>query len=392
MNDQLYRRDSASRQEQNHSSCEADCEAAGSAQPRAQHIVNISGGKDSAACALLAAERGRHFRLVMADTGNEAPVTVEYAHQVAAFVGRPLEIVRADFSDKLAAKRAMVEAEWLAKGVPADRVARALEILHPTGNPFLDLCIWKGRFPSRKAQFCTDFLKSRAIEDGIVRPALEAGPVVQWLGVRRDESLNRRDAPVLQRVRRADAAHDIVFYRPIATWTAADVFAHLARRGLPPNPLYLQGMGRVGCFPCINAGKAELAEIGRRFPEAVEKLMAWEALVKDASKRGAATFFASDVTPEGAALGKRLKRQARAWVLRHHPDIPETTEDGKPSPAFAARLTARMAEISAGAPWPRADEVFTWARTDRGGRQFSLIEKIEADAGLSCSSQYGLCE
>ena len=57
-----------------------------------------------------------------------------------------------------------------------------------------------------------------------------------------------------------------------------------------------------------------------------------------------------------------------------------------------ARLTARMAEISAGAPWSRADEVFTWARTDRGGRQFSLLEKIEADAGLSCSSQYGLCE
>ena len=37
----------------------------------------------------------------------------------------------------------------------------------------LDLCLWKGRFPSRKAQFCTEFLKERAVFDSVVGPALE---------------------------------------------------------------------------------------------------------------------------------------------------------------------------------------------------------------------------
>ncbi|AMJ49247.1 hypothetical protein GQF56_17730 [Rhodobacter sphaeroides] len=145
-------------------------------------------------------------------------------------------------------------------------------------------------------------------------------------------------------------------------------------------------MSRVGCAPCINSGKSELTEIGRRFPEAVAKLLEWEALVKEASKRGAATFFAADAIPEGAALAKRLKRQAAAWVARTHPELDPHGRE------YKRAMKARMAEISAAAPWPRADELFRWATTDRGGRQFSLLERIAADEGLSCSSQYGLCE
>ena len=48
-----------------------------------QHIVNISGGKDSTACYLLALQRGATFRAVMADTGNEHPVTIDYAERLA---------------------------------------------------------------------------------------------------------------------------------------------------------------------------------------------------------------------------------------------------------------------------------------------------------------------
>ena len=273
---------------------------------KAQHIVNISGGKDSAACALLAADRGKEFRLVMADTGNESPITVEYAHKVADFVGKKLEIARADFSDRIAAKRAFIEKNWSDHGVSSDKISRALAILVPTGNPFLDLCLWKGRFPSRKAQFCTEFLKSEAIQKGIIEPSIVAGPIIQWLGVRRDESLNRRNSPMFQKVRQR-GFHDMLFFRPIIHWTAQNVFSYSASRGLPPNPLYLQGMGRVGCFPCINANKDELRAIGRRFPEAFDKIAEWERLVAEASKRGNATFFAPDVTPEGSASPRYWK-------------------------------------------------------------------------------------
>jgi len=38
---------------------------------KTQHLVNVSGGKDSTAVYLRAIELGRPFRAVFADTGNE---------------------------------------------------------------------------------------------------------------------------------------------------------------------------------------------------------------------------------------------------------------------------------------------------------------------------------
>lgn len=327
------------------------------------HIVNISGGKDSAAVALIAAERGQPFQLWMADTGNEHPATVEHAHYLAGFLGKPLNIARADFTQKIAAKRAYISEKWAAKGVSDEIIERALAVLHPTGNPFVDLCIWKGRFPSRKAQFCTEWLKADAVETAVVGPLLEVGPVIQWLGVRRDESMNRRNSPMFQRVLRSDKPFDVLLFRPIIHWTAANVFSFAKVKGFKPNPLYLQGFGRVGCFPCINASKAELALIGRHYPEAVARIAEWERIVADASKRGKATFFASDVTPEGAAMGAALKAKGGG-----------------------------TAEESAAMDWPNARRVFDWSKTTRGGRQYSLLDYAFASDEPSCTSQYGLCE
>lgn len=328
------------------------------------HIVNISGGKDSTACYLLALKRERPFRAVMADTGNEHPQTVEYAETLHERTGGPkVEVFRADFSARIAKKREFILANWSDHGVPQEAVDRAAEILQPTGNPFLDLCIWKGRFPSRRAQFCTEFLKSEPITSQVVDPARKVGPVIQWLGVRRNESLNRRNAPMWQTVQ-TPGLHSMRFYRPIIHWSAENVFSYAAAHGVDPNPLYLQGMGRVGCFPCINASKKELRAIALRFPEAFEKIQAWEAVVKVASKQGVATFFSADTTPDGAALARRVSGIA----------------DND------ARATARAA-----APWPRAKEVAAWAATDRGGRQMNWLLDAEDD-GVSCSSQYGLCE
>lgn len=46
-----------------------------------------------------------------------------------------------------------------------------------------------------------------------------------------------------------------------------------------------------------------------------------------------------------------------------------------------------------GANWPDIKDVSEWAKTDTGGRQFNMLDMAFAeDEGLSCSSQYGLCE
>lgn len=328
---------------------------------KAQHIVNISGGKDSTACYLLALRSGRPFRAVMADTGNEHPITIEYAaglHEKTG--GPPVEFVRADFSERIAAKRAYVEAHWSRKGVPDHIVAQAIDTLKPTGNPFLDLVIWKGRFPSRMAQFCTEFLKQEAVAQQVIDPALLRGPVVQWLGVRRAESLARRHAPMWQTVR-TPGLHAMRYYRPLIHWSAENVFSFAAMHGLDPNPLYLQGMGRVGCFPCINASKEEIRAIATRFPEAIDRIAEWERLAGRASKRGAATFFPPGKTPASRRLSEYLK---------------------------AIDDPADRASASACAQWPTAHEVAAWSTTGHGGRQM----EINFDDGVSCTSQYGLCE
>src|SRR3989304_9990536 len=82
-------------------------------------------------------------------------------------------------------------------GVPADIVARVLRVFEkgPTENAYLDLCIIKGRFPSRKAQFCTDFLKKRPINEYVNNLVALHGQVESWQGVRADESANGGKLP-----------------------------------------------------------------------------------------------------------------------------------------------------------------------------------------------------
>lgn len=314
-------------------------------------IVSVSGGKDSHLCYLLMLQRGRPFMPVMADTGHEHPVTMEhvaYMHERTG--GPPVRIVRADFTERMARKRLYVDAVWREQGVPSSVCDQAIAVLHPTGIPFLDLCLWKGRFPSSRVRFCTQELKVRPIEEQVQVPALEAhGRCVVVTGERADESAPRARLPRLQRVRWRDPAGTMVRYRPLLTMTADDVIGAIRQFGDEPNPLYRLGMNRVGCMPCIMARKAELRVIAQRWPEEVARVEEWEALAAQASKRGAATFFGPDRTPEGAA----------------------------------------MAERGATSDYPGVRQVMEWARTARGGRQYDLLNDMPPG---ECASEYGLCE
>jgi 3'-phosphoadenosine 5'-phosphosulfate sulfotransferase (PAPS reductase)/FAD synthetase len=199
----------------------------------AEHIISVSGGKDSTATYCLAVERGRPFRAVAADTGNEHPATYEAVNRLAERTGGPVvEWVKADFSRQITGKRKFIAEHWEADGVPADLVARALEILQPTGNPFLDLCLWKGRFPSRKAQFCTQELKVEPIDQQVTRPRLALGKrVISWQGVRAAESIERRFLPPFQRLaNHEDLPGRLYVYRPLLkVESVQEVFAIAVR-------------------------------------------------------------------------------------------------------------------------------------------------------------------
>lgn len=253
----------------------------------AKVIVSMSGGKDSTATALLAIERDVDPMLAFADTGHEHPSTYEYVDYLEQKLGIKIERCKADFTKDIERKREVVQTKWRKDGISEDKIERALAVLHPTGNPFLDLCIWKGRFPSTMARFCTEFLKIIPFNQQILFPVMEKyGEVESWVGVRADESAARSKLPERSM---DDTGAEIV--RPILHWTVEDVFAMHKKHGVDPNPLYKQGMSRVGCMPCINCRKDELRMIANQFPDEIARLAEWEQIVSDASKRDGATFF-----------------------------------------------------------------------------------------------------
>lgn len=317
------------------------------------NVVSVSGGKDSTATLALAlALEVPNLQAVFADTGHEHPETYEYVRYLEEATGVPIRWVRADFSEQIARKRRFVEVNWRAQGVPESVVLAALGVLHPTGIPFLDLCLWKGRFPSRMAQFCTDELKRDPMISQVLLPLLDGeSMVLSWQGVRLDESEGRRNR--LQGtgacVRSVDeVGGGLVNYRPILRWSVADVFEAHRMFGLKPNPLYLKGCGRVGCMPCINVSKDELREVALRWPEQIARVREWERLVSLASKLGCATFVATDKDP--------TVRSGDVISIETH----------------------------------NIDRAVSWSQTSRGGRQFDFI--TASQDGSACSSAYGLCE
>lgn len=308
---------------------------------RTQHLINVSGGKDSTAVYLLALESGRPFRAVFADTGNEHEATYEYVARLHERTGGPkVETVKADFSRQLARHCEYVLREWPKQGI-ADKIVQEAARLHePTGNPYLDLCISKGRFPSRMAQFCTSELKEIPITTQIVGPMLKHGRVLQWLGVRAAESAHRASQP---RFNRHESGSTL--WRPIFRWSIEDVWAQHRRHGLRPNPLYAHGMNRVGCLPCINCRKDELRRIADQFPAHIDRIRRWEDVVSAANKRRSATFF---------------------------PAVTDPTDADRPG------------------VYSRIDTLVAWSRTRHGGRQFGLF--FDDQPGSGCTSDLGLCE
>jgi 3'-phosphoadenosine 5'-phosphosulfate sulfotransferase (PAPS reductase)/FAD synthetase len=316
-------------------------------------LVSMSGGKDSTATLIMAIELHgiENVRAVFADTGNEHESTYEYAlSYIPKALGIDVSVVKADFTDEFATKRANLTR--LAAGEPESAVygrrkfmyhwtpeaaAKALELLHPTGNPFLDLCLVRGGFPSRKRQFCTQYLKTEPLTEFAMNLVDEGWFVESWQGVRADESEARRWLPnyVWQ-------GGGLAIVRPILRWNVKDVFEAHDAYGIEPNPLYLQGQSRVGCMPCINCSKADLASIALRFPAEVERIAEWERLVSQVCRPQSPVSF------------------------------------------FHMGTQGHKAQDTS------IHEVVRWSKTSRGGKQFSLLTDLEESS--SCASAYGLCE
>lgn len=312
------------------------------------HVVSVSAGKDSTAtlCYALETQARATVRAVFADTGNEHEMVYEYLDYLDQALGIKIVRLRRDFTPEWLHRR-----EWLRSEAPRkdrkdrkayseEQIARVQAVFDesPTGNPYLDLCLIKGRFPSRRAQFCTQFLKTTPLIEyqmGLIDSG-EADAVWSWQGIRRDEGGWRTHAKEFEEV-----GGGLYTYRPICRWRAADCFDAMAACGIQPNPLYSLGFNRVGCMPCINSSKGDILNMAKRFPEHVARLVEWEAAVGEASWMRKSSFFPAP-------------------------------EDGR-----AERVGRNITQV------------IEWSKTSRGGRAFDLFADLPPPA---CSSSYGLCE
>lgn len=286
----------------------------------AQKLVSVSGGKDSTALYLLALERLGHdgYRAVFADTGHEHPLTLDCVETLAERTGGPpVEIVRADFTTKFAERRRNIAEKWPAEGVADNVVERALTNLTPTGVPFLDMCMLQAGFPSAFARYCTEKLKVKPIQQQIYIPLLTNGIHIEsWQGVRREESLARRDLSERQRMQSPpntpkSATGTLTVYRPLLDWTLSDVWSMHRKHSVDRNPLYDMGSSRVGCMPCVMANKLDLRVFAERYPDQLERVAEWERIVGQVAKNseGRATFFppkksANESSHDIRAVGK----------------------------------------------------------------------------------------
>ena len=248
---------------------------------------------------------------------------------------------------------------------------RRRELGEETPLTFDRLAYVKQRFPSRKAQYCTEYLKLRPQlrwmnenADGLLKDGFE-----RYSGIRADESALRASQPE----REWDDFFDCYLNRPILHWTKEQVFAYLKEAGEEVNPLYRMGFGRVGCAPCINSSKEDIHNWATRFPEMIDKIRRWEQSV-------GRTFFYPMIPARD--YDRAMVAWKEQWLV-----------SGSPTGANRHKVV-----VKEGAPPPPErpinwiDDVVAWSKTTRGGRQISLpFAEAEADSG-ACSSKYGLCD
>jgi len=348
----------------------------------AEVILSISGGKDSAAAALRLRASGIAFRAVFADTGWEAKETYAHLETMERVLGQPIERVRAS--------KSMRE-----------------KILERAG------------FPGRSERWCTRELKVEVLRAYHDRVIDETGrDTLSVVGIRAEESAERAALPVFEFSNEWGGA----VWRPVRDLTIAQVLALHHCRAMPLNPLYLRGHNRVGCWPCVYAGKEEIALIAEHDPARIDEIDGLESVCgalraeRNAERPGR---YEHAVAPFFQARIADRHEDRRVWLPRVEGKAPKgrRAPDQGPPPAgewrtvkgtrewFMAGLPGRPKGTRAKEQGPPPDgewrivrqrvfrpmrirEVVAWARTDRGGRQLPVFREPPHGGCF----RWGMCE
>lgn len=296
-------------------------------------FASVSGGKDSTALLVYLLRTDCFpFRAVFYDTGWEHPETYKFVREtIPARLGVTVEEFRHDPGPL------SPEAEEDARKIE--------EVMGVDFSAFVRLALKKAMFPGRTRRFCTEYLKI-ACSQSVVAASHRAGRMpVMAVGVRGEESEARAKMPDHE----LSTSLDSYVWRPLLHWSLDDVIAAHHYANIEPNPLYMMGAHRVGCWPCIMARKAEIRMVADHDPGRAEAIRLLEAAVQTELQRR---------SPD---------------PLRNPPTLyqaPRRDADGK-RPCV---------------PW---DYMAEWSRTPRGGQLGEVDE--EPDPREGCM-RWGLCD
>ncbi len=213
-----------------------------------RHIVNVSGGKDSAALALFMQDRYPSLAVeyVFCDTGCELPETYQYLTRLEAVLGQ--KIARLNALDLLG----------IAK--------------KPGRNPF-DIWlheVYGGFLPSPRARWCTRVLKIKPFEHHV-----GDDKAFSYIGIRGDE---HREGYASSKPPVFSEQPNIVPVYPFKDHALGlnDIHMILETSGLGL-PSYYEWRSRSGCYFCFYQQVGEWQGLKERHPEWFERAKEYEA-------------------------------------------------------------------------------------------------------------------
>jgi 3'-phosphoadenosine 5'-phosphosulfate sulfotransferase (PAPS reductase)/FAD synthetase len=251
------------------------------------HIGCFSGGKDSTRLMLWMIENigrpGTDWTPVFCDTKWEHPITYAYIQEInETLLNRSLVTLSSE--------------------------------TYPDG--FVQLCVERKGIPSTKRRFCTGELKVFPLHRYFASLDDE---ITAYQGIRADESKARSKMPESEWV---DEGGGYWIKRPIFRETAQDCFDAMRRYGIKPNPLYLMGASRVGCWPCIMTGLRELKRALDFHPEIRSRVIELETLVNaHVHVKWPATFFKAGTIPDRFCSIQGLNKEGEVCYVPTAQDV-----------------------------------------------------------------------
>lgn len=356
-------------------------------------VLSLSGGKDSTATELHLREQGVSTIRVNMDTGWELWWLYHYLHPHDVAVEKIQKIYPMWSRAQVEGRLAQLDIEY-GGDAPLERALGAIVRIRGP-KTMRELYLEKAMFPYGKGRWCTPELKTKPMSGFIAAlqgaasvvhlPQSEAGEwlyrvlrddweaprefwvndyghellmrtraaggvaVVNAVGIRDEESDARKAMPEWEWSKEMDC--DV--WRPIKAFTTEDVILIHQRHAVRPCKLYLMGMERVGCGPCIKERKAGIRIIAEKDPERIALLRQDEAAVASLARA-------------------RVEAEGKARIG---------------DPAFF-----QIKEGRTGVCWP-IDKAVEWSRTEfRGRGQFLMGEIFDMDMADQGCARWGLCD